>query len=184
MEDSKIIELFFLRNEDAIRHTHDAYGRRLFVLADNIVRNDQDAEESVNDTYMKAWDSIPPQKPIRFFAYLAKICRNFALDKLDWKNAAKRKAEIVSLTQEMEACVPDAVRDRTLEGKELGMILDSFLRTLSAENRMIFMRRYWFADTVAEIAVRYGISESAVRMRLNRTRDKLAGYLKQEGVHL
>ena len=84
----------------------------------------------------------------------------------------------------MEACVPDAVRDRTLEGKELGMILDSFLRTLSAENRMIFMRRYWFADTVAEIAVRYGISESAVRMRLNRTRDKLAGYLKQEGVHL
>lgn len=84
----------------------------------------------------------------------------------------------------MEACVPDAVRDRTLEGKELGMILDSFLRTLSAENRMIFMRRYWFADTVAEIAVRYGISESAVRMRLNRTRDKLAIYLKQEGVHL
>ena len=84
----------------------------------------------------------------------------------------------------MEACVPDAARDRTLEGKELGMILDSFLRTLSAQNRMIFMRRYWYADAVTEIAARYGISESAVRMRLNRTRDKLAIYLKQEGVHL
>lgn len=184
MEDSKILELFFARNEDAIKYTDETYGRRLYYLADKIVQNGQDAEESVSDTYLKAWDSIPPHKPQYFFAYIARICRNFALDKLDWKNAAKRKAEIVSLTQEMEACVPDAVRDRTLEGKELGMILDSFLRTLSAENRMIFMRRYWFADTVAEIAVRYGISESAVRMRLNRTRDKLAIYLKQEGVHL
>ena len=184
MEDSKILELFFARNEDAIKYTDETYGRRLYYLADKIVQNGQDAEESVSDTYLKAWDSIPPHKPQYFFAYIARICRNFALDKLDWKNAAKRKAEIVSLTQEMESCVPDAVRDRTLEGKELGMILDSFLRTLSAENRMIFMRRYWFADTVAEIAVRYGISESAVRMRLNRTRDKLAIYLKQEGVHL
>src|SRR5699024_11002399 len=102
MDDSKIIELFFLRNEDAIPHTHDIYGRRLFILADNIVKDDQDAEESVNDTYMKAWDTIPPQKPTHFFAYLAKICRNFALDKLDWKHAAKRNAEVVSLTQEME----------------------------------------------------------------------------------
>ena len=184
MEDSKILELFFARNEDAIKYTDETYGRRLYRLADKIVQNGQDAEESVSDTYLKAWDSIPPHKPQYFFAYIARICRNFALDKLDWKNAAKRKAEIVSLTQEMEACVPDAARERTLEGKELGMILDSFLRTLSAENRMIFMRRYWYADTVAEIAVRYGISESAVRMRLNRTRDKLAGYLKQEGVHL
>lgn len=184
MEDSKILELFFARNEDAIKHTDETYGRRLYHLADNIVQNGQDAEESVSDTYFKAWDSIPPHRPQYFFAYIARICRNFALDKLDWKNAAKRKAEIVSLTQEMECCIPDIQRDRTLEGKELGMILDGFLRTLSAENRMIFMRRYWYVDTLAEIAVRYGISESAVRMRLNRTRDKLAGYLKQEGVHL
>lgn len=184
MEDSKILELFFARNEDAIKYTDETYGRRLYRLADKIVQNGQDAEESVSDTYLKAWDTIPPHKPQYFFAYIARICRNFALDKLDWKNAAKRKAEIVSLTQEMEACVPDAARERTLEGKELGMILDSFLRTLNAENRMIFMRRYWYADTVAEIALRYGIGESAVRMRLNRTRDKLAGYLKQEGVHI
>ena len=117
MEDSKILELFCARNEDAIRHTDDTYGRRLFALADNIVRNDQDAEESVSDTYMRAWDTIPPQKPQHFFAYLAKICRNFALKKLDWKNAAKRKAEVVSLTQEMEACIPDSTRDREMEAK-------------------------------------------------------------------
>ena len=101
MEDSKIIDLFLARNEDAIRHTADTYGRRLFALADNILKNDQDAEESVNDTYMRSWDTIPPQRPRHFFAYLAKICRHFALDKLDWKSAVKRKAEVVSLTQEM-----------------------------------------------------------------------------------
>lgn len=182
MEDSKIIELFFARNEDAIRHTDDTYGRRLFTLADNIVKDHQDAEESVSDTYMKAWNTIPPQKPVHFFAYLARLCRNFALGKLDWRNAAKRSAEVVSLTQEMELCIPDERRDRELEAKELGRILDAFLRTLTAENRMVFMRRYWYVDTIAEIAVRYGISESAVNMRLNRTRAKLCTYLEQEGI--
>ena len=182
MEDSKIIELFFARNEDAIRHTEDTYGRKLFALADNIVKDHQDAEESVNDTYLKAWDTIPPQKPVHFFAYLAKICRHFALGKLDWKKAAKRNAEVVSLTQEMELCIPDQRRDAQLEAKELGRILDAFLRTLSDENQMVFLRRYWYVDTIAEIAVRYGISESAVQMRLIRTRSKLAEYLAKEGI--
>ena len=181
MEDSKIIELFFARNEDAIRHTDDTYGRKLFALADNIVKDHQDAEESVNDTYLKAWDTIPPQRPIHLFAYLAKICRHFALGRLDWKKAAKRSAEVVSLTSEMELCIPDERREFQLEAKELGRLLDSFLRTLTPENRMVFMRRYWYVDTIAEIAVRYGISESAVNMRLNRTRAKLYTYLEKEG---
>ena len=184
MEDKQIIDLFFARNEDAIQHTADAYGNRLFVLADNIVRNDQDAEESVSDTYLKAWDTIPPQKPNHFFAYLAKICRHFALGRLDWKNAAKRKAEVVSLTQEMELCIPDNRRDAELEGKELGRILSTFLRTLTLENRMVFVRRYWYVDTVADIATRYGISENAVMTRLSRTRDKLRVYLKKEGIRV
>ena len=182
MEDKQIIELFFARKEDAIRATADAYGNRLFVLADNIVRNDQDAEESVSDTYLKAWDTIPPQKPNHFFAYLAKICRHFALEKLDWKNAAKRKAEVVSLTQEMELCIPDNRRDAEMEGKELGRILSTFLRTLTPENRMVFVRRYWYADTVADIASRYGIRENAVMTRLSRTRDKLRIFLQKEGI--
>lgn len=184
MEDRKIVELFFARNEDAIKHTDAAYGRRLFTLADNIVKNNQDAEECVSDTYMRAWGTIPPQKPRYFFAYLAKICRYFALDKLDWKMAAKRKAEVISLTQEMETCIPDHDRDRKLAGKELGQILDAFLRSLTPENRMVFMRRYWYVDTIAEIAVRYEISEGAVQMRLNRTRTKLAAYLEKEGIRV
>ena len=174
MDDSKIIELFFARNEDAIKHTDDTYGRRLFHLADNIVHNDQDAEESVNDTYMKAWDTIPPQRPEHFFAYIAKICRNFALKRIDWQKAKKRNAEVVTLTQEMENCIPDTYRDMEADERELGRILDAFLRTLTPENQMVFLRRYWYVDTIAEIAVRYGISESAVQMRLNRTRSKLA----------
>ena len=182
MDDSKIIELFFARNEDAIKHTDDTYGRRLFHLADNIVHNDQDAEESVNDTYMKAWDTIPPQRPEHFFAYIAKICRNFALKRIDWQKAKKRNAEVVTLTQEMENCIPDTYRDKEADERELGRILDAFLRTLTPENQMVFLRRYWYVDTIAEIAVRYGISESAVQMRLNRTRSKLAMYLAKEGI--
>lgn len=184
MEDKQIISLFLARNEDAIRHTDDTYGRRLHHLANNIVRNVQDAEESVNDTYLKAWDTIPPQQPNHFFAYLARICRNFALGKLDWKNAAKRKAEVVSLTQEMESCIPDTSRDTELDAKELGKVLNAFLRTLTPENRMVFMRRYWYVDTVAEIAVRYGISESAVMTRLSRTRAKMRAYLEKEGIYV
>ena len=182
MDDSKIIELFFARNEDAIKHTDDTYGRRLFHLADNIVHNDQDAEESVNDTYMKAWDTIPPQRPEHFFAYIAKICRNFALKRIDWQKAKKRNAEVVTLTQEMENCIPDTYRDMEADARELGRILDAFLRTLTPENQMVFLRRYWYVDTIAEIAVRYGISESAVQMRLNRTRSRLAMYLAKEGI--
>ena len=182
MDDSKIIELFFARNEDAIKHTDDTYGRRLFHLADNIVHNDQDAEESVNDTYTKAWDTIPPQRPEHFFAYIAKICRNFALKRIDWQKAKKRNAEVVTLTQEMENCIPDTYRDMEADERELGRILDAFLRTLTPENQMVFLRRYWYVDTIAEIAVRYGISESAVQMRLNRTRSKLAMYLAKEGI--
>ena len=183
MDDSKIIDLYFARKEDAIKHTDETYGRRLYHLAENIVKNGQDAEESVSDTYMKAWDTIPPQRPQHFFAYLAKICRNFALKRLDWKNAGKRKAEIVSLTEEMEMCIPDQSRDREMEAKELGMILDRFLRTLTPENQMVFLRRYWYADTIAEIAARYGISESAVLMRLNRTRAKLQAFLEKEEIY-
>lgn len=184
MEDSRIIELYFARNEDAIRHTDATYGRRLFALADNIVRNDQDAEESVSDTYMKAWNSIPPQRPRHFFAYLATICRRFALDRLDWRSAAKRKAEVVSLTQEMESCIPDSAAEAEIDRRELGRTIDTFLRTLTPDNRMVFLRRYWYMDTVAEIAVRYGISESAVTMRLNRTRSRLRTYLEKEGIQV
>ena len=182
MDDTAIIELFWAKNQDAIAETDKAYGRRLQGIAQRIILVREDAQECVNDTYYKAWETIPPTRPQHLFAYLAKICRNAALGMLDWKNAVKRKAEVVSLTTEMESCIPDSRRDAVLEEKELGRILSSFLRTLSTENRMIFLRRYWYVDTVAEIADRYGLTEGAVMTRLSRTRSKLANYLAKEGI--
>ena len=131
---------------------------------------------------MKTWETIPPRRPSYFYAYLAKLCRFFALGKLDWKNAAKRKADVVSLTDEMEQCVPDQRKEAEAEAKEIGRAMNAFLESLPQESRVIFMRRYWFCDTIAEIAQRYGISESKVKMRLLRTRNKLAEYLSKEGI--
>lgn len=182
MDDNEIIALFFARDENAIRLTQETYGRRLFHLANNIVKSREDAEESVSDTYWKVWDSIPPQKPLHFFAYIARICRNFALKKLDWANAQKRSAEIVALTDEMACCIPDNARQAQTDARELGRILDAFLRTLPPRNRNVFLRRYWFADSISEIAQQFSISESAVQMRLNRSKEKLAIYLAKEGI--
>ena len=182
MTDTEIIELYWSRNEDAIKETDLAYGRKLHVLADRIVQNNEDAQECVSDTYLKTWDTIPPQRPNYFFAYLAKICRNFALGVLDWKNAAKRKGEVVALTREMEACIPDPAHERRLEGEELGRILNRFLESLTYESRVIFLRRYWYLDTVAEIADGLGITQSKVKTQLHRTRAKLHTFLAKEGI--
>lgn len=182
MTDAQIIQLYWARNEDAIKETDFVYGRKLHTLAERIVQNFEDAQECVSDTYMKTWDTIPPQRPQYFFAYIAKICRNFALGVLDFKNAAKRKGEVVALTQEMEACIPDPAHQRRLEGEELGKVLNRFLETLSYESRVIFLRRYWYLDTVAEIADRCGITQSKVKTQLHRTRGKLHAFLEKEGI--
>lgn len=184
MTDSQIIDLYWARSEDAIKETDMAYGRKLHSLADRIVQNHEDARECVNDTYFKTWQTIPPQRPNYFFAFLAKICRNLALGVLDWKSAAKRKGELVSLTAEMEQCIPDPAHERRIEGEALGEILNRFLEGLSYESRVIFLRRYWYLDTIAEIADRYGISESKVKTRLHRTRAKLHAYLEKEGIQV
>ena len=182
MEDAKIIDLYFARSEDAICETDAVYGRKLFSLADRILHDAQDSEESVSDTYMKTWETIPPKRPTYFYAYLAKICRHFALGKLDWKMAAKRKAEVVSLTDEMAQCIPDQRKEAEMTEREIGRAMNAFLESISQENRVIFLRRYWFCDTIAEIAGRYGISESKVKMRLHRTRAQLADFLNKEGI--
>lgn len=184
MNDNQIIKLFFTRNEDAIQQTAYKYGTRLTGLAANIVRNNEDAQECVNDTYLKAWDTIPPTKPDHFFAYLAKICRFFAFGRLDWNNAAKRNGSVVALTQEMEECIPSSWHDETVDSGEISSLVSSFLHRQTQENRMIFVRRYWYGDSVSEIALRYELSQSAVLMRLSRTRSKLAAYLKKEGIRV
>lgn len=182
MEDAKIIALFFERNEQAVKETDTAYGRKLYVLSNNILGNREDAEESVSDTYMETWRTIPPKHPTYFYAFLASICRNISLNRLDWRLAAKRNAEVVALTQEMENCIPDRRQDAEMDRKELRRILEAFLESLSRESRLIFLRRYLYVDTVAEIAARYGISESKVKTQLHRTRKKLYSYLAKEGI--
>ena len=182
MEDTEIMELFWARNEDAIKETDAVYGRKLNTLAKNILLSREDAEESVSDTYMETWKTIPPHRPKYFFAFLASICRHLSLNRLDWNMAAKRKAEVVSLTEEIELCIPDTSHERVMQGKELGRILDAFLESPPKDSRLIFLRRYWYVDTIAEIAQRYGMTESKVKMQLRRTKDKLRAYLEKEGI--
>jgi len=182
VEDTKIIALFWERNEQAVKETDIAYGRRLYVLSSNILHNREDAQECVSDTYMETWKSIPPKRPKYFYAFLAAICRNLSLNRLDWRMAEKRSAEVVALTQEMESCIPDRRQDAELDRREFKRVLESFLDSLPKESRLIFLRRYLYVDTVAEIAARYGISESKVKTQLHRTRNKLRSFLAKEGI--
>lgn len=184
MNDSQIISLFFDRNELAIKETNNVYGRKLYTLSNNILNNREDAEESVSDTYLETWNSIPPKRPLHFYAFLASICRNLSLNRLDWKMAAKRNAEVVALTLELENCIPDSRQDIEMDCSELRRLLEQFLESLSKENRMIFLRRYLYVDTIAEIASRYDISESKVKTQLHRTRKKLRKHLEEEGIVL
>lgn len=184
MEDSQIIELFWKREEQAIRETELKYGGRLTSLSCRIVASREDAQECVSDTYLTAWNTIPPQWPEYLFAYLAKICRNLCFGRLDWLNAAKRKAEVVALTREMERCIPDRRLEDRLEAQELGQMLNRFLGTISQENRMIFLRRYWYAESIEEISRHYGLTQSKVKTSLHRTRKKLSAFLAKEGVTL
>ena len=184
MTDSQIVALFWERSEDAIRETDALYGRRLFAVSDQILHSRQDAEESVSDTYMTAWETIPPQRPNYFYAYLAKICRNFSLRRLQWNAAAKRNAVCVTLTQELEQCIPDPSHERRMDSEEIGRVLNQFLGSLSLESRLIFMRRYWYMDSIEEIAARYRISQSKVKTQLHRTRKKLQLFLMKEGIYV
>lgn len=184
MSDAEIIELYWRRDQEAIAQTQRRYGRKLQGLAQSILKCVEDAEECVGDTYLKTWETVPPQRPKFFYVYLAKICRFLAFGRLDWKNAAKRKAEVVSLSEEMALCIPDDRNEKTMESRELGRAINAFLGTLSRESRMIFMRRYFYCDTTAEIAQRFGFSESKVKTRLHRTRNQLREYLKKEGIEV
>jgi len=182
MTDDQIIDLYWARNEQAIACTDHAYGHKLQNVAGHILEKYEDAEECVNDTYLKAWETIPPQRPAYFFAFLAKICRHLAFGKLDWDNALKRKAEVVNLSEEMQLCIPDRNLEHRLEGEEIGHLLNEFLAVTPKESRMIFLRRYWHGDSVAEISQRFGISQSKVKTTLHRTRGKLKAFLEKEGV--
>ena len=182
LNDEQILDLYWARDDAAIERTSEKYGGQLERLADRMLRAKEDAEECVNDTYLGAWNSIPPTRPVHFFAYLAKLCRSLICNKLDWMNAGKRRAELLPLTDELAACIPDPVSDRVLDAKELGAALSAFLRTLPQESRVIFLRRYWFFDPIGTIAEKYGFSVSKVKNMLYHSRNRLREYLRKEGV--
>lgn len=186
MEDSKIIELFWNREETALKEASDKYGRFCFGIAWKILANREDSEECVNDTWFTAWRSIPPASPSILSAFLGRITRNHAIDKLRKKYAAKRMdlhmSFVTDITEEVEALNRQLAcsLDRQIEEKELIRLIDMFLESLSERDRDIFMRRYWHMDSITEIAKRHGISESSVKSNLFRVRKKLKKALMKE----
>ena len=185
IDDEKIIDLFFKRSEQGIRELDIKYGKICHNLSYNIVNNRQDAEECVNDAYFGAWKAMPPAKPNPLLTYLLKIVRNLSLKRYWQKGAAKRNSNYTIALQEIEACVaaPNAVED-VIEARELAHILEGFLDTLTKENRVIFLRRYWFSDSYQDIAELVGLSEKTVSVRLTRMRQKMRQYLLESGVIL
>lgn len=184
MDDARIIELYFARDERAIEETRLSYGGKLRAVAMRILEDFQDAQECENDTYWKTWNSIPPNRPLHFLAYIVKICRNAALSMLEYRGAAKRSAQVVELTNEMQQCIPDSLAERDFEPEGLGDLLSAFLREESDDNRAIFVRRYFAGESVAEVAQALGCSESKVKSALMRTRGRLKNYLEKEGVRI
>ena len=185
IEDEKIVELFFKRSELAIRELNNKYGKACHRLSYNIVNNRQDAEECVNDAYLGAWNAIPPEKPDSLLTYLCKIVRNISLKMYYRKKAAKRSSTYTIAMEEIEACIaaPSTV-ETEFEARELARVIESFLDTLTAENRVIFMRRYWFSDSCKDIAGLVGLTEKNITVRLTRIRQKMKKYLIEKGVFI
>ena len=181
MKDREIVALFWKRSPQALEALEDAYGPQLRRLAGNILANPQDAEECVNDTYIRAWNAMPPQRPTHLRAFLLKIARNLSLTAYQAARTQKRGGgQVLSLTQELSDCVtgnPEA----TLQKAELTKLLDSFLMGLPDRDRYIFLRRYWHGDTVAEVAARCHIATGTAKSSLFRSRQKLHRYLIERG---
>ena len=184
MEDTQIVDLYFARDEQAISETAYKYGKYLFTIANNILLSRPDAEETVNDTYLGAWRSIPPHRPNRLSTYLGKITRRSALEK--WKAAHARKrggGEVPLALDELSECIPGGeTPEQTIELKELTRILNSFIKALPETEQRIFVCRYWYLYPVKSIARDFGFSESKVKSMLSRTRTKLKHHLEKEGI--
>ena len=184
MDDNAIIELFFARSEQAIRELDGKYGKVCHSLSYNILHSRQDAEECVNDAYLGTWDAIPPARPNPLLAFLCRIVRNLSLMRYHADRAAKRGGGSYTVAlEELEGCLatPCTV-EGSIEEQELVRLIEDFLDTLSPENRVLLMRRYWFSDSYGEIAARTGLSEKNVSVRLTRIRKQLRNYFEERGV--
>lgn len=183
MEDEKIIELYWERNQSAITQTEQKYGSYCRRIADNILYDREDCEECLNDTWLRAWNSMPTERPRILSAFLGAITRNLSLDRYRRKHSAKRgKGEIPYIFDELRDCAGREEPSAHIEQKELISGINRFLAGLDTESRVIFVRRYWYMDSIGTIAGRLAVSESKVKSSLFRSRKKLREYLEREGL--
>ena len=184
MDDSRIVDLFLSKNESAISETAQKYGTRLRRIADQILHDAPSSEECENDTYLQAWELIPPNEPRSYlFSFLGKITRHLAIDMCRKRSSDKRSAVFCELTNEIAECIPsmDETVENSLEANELSRMIGAFLDKHNDDQQKVFVRRYWFFDTVPEISKRYGFTQSKVKMMLSRMRTELHDYLEKEG---
>lgn len=183
MEDGAIVELYWARNESAIEETAKKYGTYCHAIAFGILRSMEDAEETVNDTYLNAWNSMPPHRPGRLSTFLGRISRNLSIDKWRKKSAEKRRGEAALALEELAECIPSGSSvGEKLEARELARSIDAFLSRLGAAERRVFVCRYWYLDSIADISRRFGFTPSKVKSMLHRTRSRLLVYLRKEGL--
>ena len=182
MEDQQIVELLWQREERALQEAQYKYGSLCGRIAGNILRDPEDVQECLNDSFLALWNRIPPEKPRIFAAFLGRITRNLALKRYEYNSAAKRNEELETSWEELEGtlCVPSEA-DRQYEAKQLAEAISAFLWTLDEEPRRLFIRRYWYFDSVRTLAQNFGMSESKVKSMLFRTRNKLRDVLQREG---
>lgn len=183
MQDELILELFWKRSEDAVMELSKLYGPELLAFSLRILGNLSDAEECLNDAYLGAWNTIPPHRPEHLLSYMKRIVRNQSINRYHKNKAQKRNSHYDISLSELEACISSSTTVETeYERQELTKLIDEFLAGLSTENRVIFLRRYWHADSYADIALRMGITQKNVSVRLVRLRKQLSNYLKKRGV--
>lgn len=184
MEDLQIVELYFARDEKAIEETDRRFGKLCYQIAYNVLGNREDASECVNDTYLSVWNTIPPVRPNHFPAFLCKIARNLSLKRLEYNTAEKRNPKASISFAELETVIPDNRFRPDIADEQIGRIISCFLREEKPDVRNVFLRRYWFFDSIQDISLRYGFTESKVKNMLYHSRNKLRAHLKKEGVEL
>ena len=183
MKDHEIIDLFFERSEQAIADLDRKYGAAVRGVSAGILRDRQDVEECVNDTYLRVWSLIPPQRPEHLGAFCCRIARNVSLDRCDFNSADKRSSRYGAALDELAGCVPDAATvESEVDARELATAIDRFLEGLSRDDRCMFMQRYWRGAAVADVARQMGLTAHAVSVRLFRIRRKLKDHLMKEGI--
>jgi len=182
MEDKQIVALYWERSETAISETEKKYGRYCRYIAYNILYSDQDAEECVNDTYQKAWETMPPKQPELLSAYLGKITRSLAINRFHHDHAVKRSPGMEVILDEVAEFISDSNGVDALDEIHLRDVINSFVASLTREVRIVFVRRYWYMSSIKEIAADYGMTESKVKVMLMRTRQKFKEHLEREGI--